>query len=337
MKKMLLSLSILCALPLFFACQSTKVDLSAYSPVAIMTVYSNSSVPWYESHSASNADKSQMTNDGLLMNTVNRVLGKANPETDTAQARIDEASALISARLCECGITVIDPSTLKNCAAYKNTGKKVLDFLGNTLPASGYDVLTMSNKHVNQAMCKESGAKAVLYVNFRFQKAMVKSGARNNAVAARGAMQVVAANADGKKLFNREYTAVSSASTPLVKTSSWDKEAVCNAFPEVIERVVSDFLLDYAPFVNADLPPVTAAPTAIKLPARHAADASTQAQNADGTQDNAEFPQESANASENAVLLEKRSTAKKLLERGMTAEEAAEITGLPVEQIKALE
>ena len=40
--------------------------------------------------------------------------------------------------------------------------------------------------------------------------------------------------------------------------------------------------------------------------------------------------------SEDAVLSEKKATAKKLLERGMTAQEAAEITGLSQEEVEKL-
>ena len=41
-------------------------------------------------------------------------------------------------------------------------------------------------------------------------------------------------------------------------------------------------------------------------------------------------------SADHAVLSEKRATAKKLLERGMSAAEAAEITGLSEEEVSAL-
>lgn len=233
------------------ACKSTGVDLSRYNPVAIMTVYSNPSVPWYEERSNA-VSAAQQSDDGILTGAVNRTLNRNNPETVTAQDRIDSASALLSERLRDCGIDVIDPTTCKDGTAYKNAGKGFRDYLGNTLPAVGYDALTSSNGRLNRAMCEESGAKAVLYATFRFQKVLVKDGVRNKGVAARVVLQVYGADGAGKKLFSREYTAVSSDYAELVKANIWDRAKVCALFPDPVNRTITAFLLDFAPFAYSD-------------------------------------------------------------------------------------
>ena len=344
MKKTLLPLALLCMLPLFYACRSTQLDLSLYTPVAIMTMYSNPGVPWYEERNGSNG--AQQTDEGILTGAVNRMLNKQNPETATAQSRIDGASALFSERLRDAGIAVIDPTTLKNCTAYKNTGKTFFDYLGNTLPAAGYDALTSSNKRLNRAMCAESGAKSVLYVSFRFQKVLVKDGVRNKGVAARVVMQVYGTDDAGKKLINRDYIAVSADYAELVRSSTWDKEKLCALFPAAIARVITNFLLDFAPL---------AAPTQEATSAASTADASRTASTTESDESapvavdadndstastddsNAPAAATATNDSASAVQEEKRATAKKLLQRGMSAEEAADITGLPLEQVQQLE
>ena len=138
MKKILGAL--FCALPLFYACKSLPSDLATYSPVAIMTVYGNPSVPLYDEKT-----DSETVDDGVLSGAVNRLINKKNPEVETAQERIDFASALLSERMRDFGLEVIDPTVLKEGSAYKHAGKTFIDYLGNTVPAAGYDAITSSS------------------------------------------------------------------------------------------------------------------------------------------------------------------------------------------------
>ena len=281
-----------------------------------MTVYSNPSVPWYEEKTDSRA-KTQRSDDGILTGVVNRTINKKNPETEDAQERVDEASELLSRRMRETGLSVIDPTVIKECSSYKNAGKNFFDYLGNTLPAAGYDSLTTSNGRLNRAMCEETNAKAVLYVNFLFQKTYVKDGVHNKGVAARVVMRVFAANSEGKKIFNHEYSAVSSEYTPIVKTSNYDKEELCSFFPQTVNLVIKDFLNDYIPsgaIAQEDITP-------IKLPIK----SETTVQ------------QETAVSDESAVSQEKKSLAKKLLDKGMSAEEVAELTELTIEEVQEMQ
>ncbi|MBR6912602.1 MAG: hypothetical protein IKN34_02175, partial [Treponema sp.] len=87
MKKILTFL--LLAIPFFYSCKSVPKDLRSYSPVAIITVYSNPSVPWYDERTGK-----ESVDDGILSGAVNRLINKENPEVTTVQKRIDEASAI---------------------------------------------------------------------------------------------------------------------------------------------------------------------------------------------------------------------------------------------------
>ena len=304
---------ILCLVPIFFACKSVPADLSAYTPIAIMTVYGNPSVPWYNE-----STNTETVDDGILSGAVNRMINKKNPENTTAQERIDEASALLSERMRDFGLEVIDPTVLKDCPIYKDTGKNFLDYLGNTVPAKGYDAITSSNGKLNRSMCKQSGAASVLYVNFRFQKVIVKDGVRNKGVTARLVMSVFGTDASGKRLVNREYKAVSSDYTELIKSSDWDKDKIMTFYHALENRVITEFLSEFVG-ANNDSKPADYKPTAITLKPKQTEPTLADAQ------------------TEDAVLAEKQATAKKLLDRGMSTQEAAEITGLPVEDVEALQ
>ena len=171
-------------------------------------------------------------------------------------------------------------------------------------------------------MCRESGAKSVLYVNFRFQKVMVKEGVHNKGVAARLVMSVFGTDSSGKKIINKEYKAVSEGYADLIKSSNWDKEKVLSLFPDLEDKVISHFLADYALSGDKDSSSTFKA-TAIKV--NRPIIESKQAEAASDDQ--------KTESLEDALLAEKKATAKKLLERGMSVKEASEITGLSEEEI----
>ena len=276
--------------PFFYACASTPANLRDYSPVAVMTVYSNPSVPWFDEKS-----KTDSVEDGILSGAINRLINKKNPETEkeAVQERIDYAGQLLSARIRDFGMEAITPES-------------------NTVPAAGYEAIASSNGKMNRMICKETGAKSVIYVNFRFQKVMVKDGVRNTGVAPRVAMTVFATDNTGKKIISKEYSAISEDYTNLIKSSEWDKEKVVSQFPALTDKVITQFLSEFSVSESGETNLQGFTPTEIKIksPAK--------------------------NQQEDAVLAEKKATAKKLLERGMTLEEAAEITGLSIEEVESL-
>ena len=318
MKKAIFAL--LGAIPFLYGCASTPQNLKDFSPVAIMTVYSNPSVPWYDEKT-----NSESVEDGILSGAVNRLINKKNPEHEERQERINQASALLSEKMREFGLEVIDPTTNPEVSAYKNAGSGFTDYLGNTVPAQGYEAITSSNGKRNRSLCKESGAKSVLYVNFRFQKVMVKEGVHNKGVAARVVMSVFGTDENGKRIINKEYKAVSEDYADLVKSSNWDKEKVVSLFPDLENKVISHFLADYALSGDKDSSSTFKA-TAIKV--NRPIIESKQAEAASDEQ--------KTESLEDALLAEKKATAKKLLERGMSVKEASEITGLSEEEILGL-
>ena len=302
------------AITLFYGCASTKVDLAERSPVAIMTIYSNPSVPWYDERTGG-----ESVEDGILSGAVNRLVNKANPEYEERQERINQAGEYFSLRLRNAGLEVIDPTTAKDNPAYKNAGKTFVDYVANTLPAEGYEAITGTNRKKNKLVCKETGAKSVLYVKFHFQKVYAKEGVHEKGVAARLVMSVFGTDENGKKIINKEYKAVSEEYAELVNYSNWDRDQVLSFFPELESIVIGQFLSDFVFGGEAQAQDDFAA-TPIKIKPKEKTEAKTEEKPAGDT--------------ESAVLAEKKATAKKLLERGMSKEEVSENTGLSIEQIE---
>ncbi len=239
MKKTLFAL--LGAIPFLYGCASTPQNLKDFSPVAIMTVYSNPSVPWYDEKT-----NSESVEDGILSGAVNRLINRKNPEHEERQERINYASSLLSQKMRDFGLEVIDPTTHKDGSVYKDAGSDFIDYIENTVPAEGYKAITSSNGKMNRTFCKETGAKSVLYVNFRFQKVMVQEGVHNKGVAARIVMSVFGTDSNGSRIINKEYKAVSDGYADLIKSSNWDKEKVLSFYPDLEEQVITQFLTEFA-------------------------------------------------------------------------------------------
>ena len=92
---------------MLYSCKSVPSDLASYNPVAIITVYSNTSVPWYSESSGS-----ETVDDGVLTGMVNRMIDKNNPETAKAQERIDEAAC--QDRLADVDVDLFLKAAFKN-------------------------------------------------------------------------------------------------------------------------------------------------------------------------------------------------------------------------------
>lgn len=233
---------------LFLAgCKSAGIDMRDYTPAAIMTVYANSSVPWYEEPAPSGSTyKVSQEEEGLITGAVNKLFTRKNPENTEKQERVDFAARILSEKLRECGIEVIDPSSYSSSSVYKNAGKNFFDTMNNQLPAEGYDAINSASSILNRRMSEETGAASLFYVKFMFQKEYVKEGLRNVGVAARVTMSVYGADSRSKTILNKEYVCTSTQFTGL-KNSRYDSEALCSFFPETTIAVIEEFAEDCIP------------------------------------------------------------------------------------------
>lgn len=244
MKKSLVNFLPLFIIPFIFSCKSTQVvNLENHCPIAIMTIYSNPGLPWYED-SIDTKYKISKEDNGILTGFINRALDRNNIEIETAQERIDMAANIFIESLRNADLELIDPNNFQDSPAYKNAGKNFMDTLGNTLPAKGFDAIVSSSKKLNKEMAEATQAKSLIYIKFNFKKEKELKGFHEVGVKARVSMKVYAVNSEGKKLLNKEYI-VNSPEIIEFSKNHYDKEKLCNSFRETIQIAVNKFLIDF--------------------------------------------------------------------------------------------
>lgn len=245
MKKSIVMLSAAVAVSgIFFGCKSTKtIDLTDYAPIAIASVYSNSSVPWYEK-SSYDIENETTGNGGLVTSQLNKVLEQNNPEYQTVQSRIDEAADILAHCLEENGIPVVDKELLKESPAYKSGYNKFLQIASTSTSADGYLALDYAGKNRNRAIATTTGARGTIFAEFIFQKEKIQKGFKGSDVRARVTMKVYVANANGDKVLYNTYTGVSVDSIDY-DNGGWDRNTIVSYFPAVIESVCNQFIMEY--------------------------------------------------------------------------------------------
>lgn len=235
-------------------CRTTQATpLNEHLPIAVITVYSNAQVPWDESsNSLTNATNTtvKQTDDGILTGSLNRAIDKENPEVLLAQQRIDDAYAVLLTAFEKNGLPVVAQEKVVDSGSYKAWMKGAMDYMNNTLPASGFNTFQSSSRKLNKTIAKETGSGCEMYIHFRFEKQRVKDGVHDIGVRAVTTMTVYAADKDGKTILSKEYTAPSTDYTDL-HNNVWNRDKVCGYFHDTVESVVSQFMMDYASAAEA--------------------------------------------------------------------------------------
>ncbi len=239
-----------CALTLILlsltACQTTKISMNDYQPVAILTIYSNRSVPWHVNTETSKTSSSydvEQTDDGVLTGLLNRALDQNDPETTLAKERINKAAALFTNSIKDAGIESISRENLQSSNSYVTGVKNFLSYMDSKMAADGYEVVSSSSNKLNKMMAKETGAQIMLYVSFRFEKQKVMDGVHEVGAQARVDLTVYGAGQDGKTLINKTYTALSPEYTAY-KNNKYDREELCSYFDSTIQNAIDQFIMD---------------------------------------------------------------------------------------------
>ena len=296
---------------LLLSCASTRpAPLQEQSPVAFITIYGNPNVPWYEAEQSGSTYSVQQTEEGLLTGLVNKGLDRDNPEYTQTQERIDYAARLLSQKLQDVGIAVIDPVSFADSPAYRRAGRHVIDTAASHIPATGYKAIVNASGKLNRDMARATGARSMFYLRFTFQKAPVMDGLHTEGVAARVVLSAYGVDSEGHLIVNRDYAAVSGESVEFLSGGKWDRDGLCALFPEATEAVIQQFIMDVA-YPSGDERELQKEAVPIRV----------------------QTPQ---SAPETAGRERQQETARRLLAAGFTVEEAAELTGLAPEEIEAL-
>ena len=315
----------ICAACFFgFSCASTSsIDISKEFPMALVTVSSNTTIPWFES--GKNTDEDDDVNeDGLINSMLNKSINAKNPEINSNKERIAMAEDKLITMLVNKGnFVLLDKDTVLNSQVYKSVPNGLLDFMSATCIPEGYKKISPDSRKVSRMIMDKLGAKSLLYITFQFEKEKAHSE-----VYARTTMSVRILNNRGKMVVRRDYIGLSSSSVHMYG-NSYDKDSLVALFPESVEAAVNKFIysLDAIELSEKEISSMEATP--IKMPRPAAAEATED--------ENTEASESEAASTESEPSEEKINMARRMLERGMTAEEVAEITELPLESVQALQ
>ncbi len=224
---------------LLVGCESTKLELNSFSPIAILSVEGNQVVHEIDSNNEIDEDA-----DGILSDALNKALGSKNPEVSSAQNRVDYAEECLRLSLEDiAGIQVVDKETLTACDNYKYAKSNILSFMETGVVATGYEpgMLSLGAKK-SRILMKEIGAAGLISAEFEFDKRI-----KQNKISAVVKMKVRLFDEKGKNVFMREYMSESADKLDVhgIYDNKYDKEAFVEFFKPVTETVIRTFIMEF--------------------------------------------------------------------------------------------
>lgn len=221
-----------------FSCKSIQFDLNVCSPIAVLTVYSNPSLPWYDPQAVSSNAV-----DDSLPGTLLKKANQENPELYTVQDRIDSAYKTIMDALDEAGIETVDAEKISSNDEYQKLSKMFLSSLETDVPASGLKIQDYMSGKKYRSLAQNLGAGGMMFVEFSFYKQKVPSGLHDNYIHARSTMNVYIYDSEGQKIFHKKYTGLSETGT-IDDNGSYDKHELVGLYPETVEYAVECLVQD---------------------------------------------------------------------------------------------
>ncbi|WP_191013419.1 hypothetical protein [Treponema zioleckii] len=325
MKKIIALLSALFFSAIFVTgCASTKLALKDNSPLAIVTIVGNQIVTW------NTGEEDQDAGTNLISSSINKMMDGNNPEILTAVDRLDFIDDSLRRYLPElAGCAVVDKKTVVGSEVYQNTRKSMYNALISTKDATDYkDFTTLGAKNARLFM-NEFNAKSLLIVNANFYKKLAKGNKSSGLVDAYVELRFKLMDSRGREVVSRTYSALGDKSLT-ISGGSYDKKAFVEILNTASENAIKQFCLAYmGDFTIGDTSVESSAPetevkgTPIKI--NRPASSGTDKQNDENV---------SASSADKEKAVE---NAKKLLALDiMTVEQISEVTGLSVEEVKAL-
>ncbi len=318
-----------------FSCATkSAVDISKDFPMAVVSVHSNTTIPWFEEGKTVDEDD-QINEDGLINSMLNKSINAKNPEINSNKDRIEMAEDKVLTMLINKGnFKLIDKDTVLNNKVYKEVPNGLLDFMSATCIPVGYKKLSPDSRKIARMIMDSLGAKSLMYITFQFEKEKSHSQ-----VYARTTMSVRILNDKGKMVVRKDYIALSSNGVRMYG-NSYDKESLVALFPESIEAAVNKFIysVTLGDVAESTLEDEEATPIKLNRP-KTTENSETTEVVTDDTQstEEVESGESAVEKDDSAVDSEKKAMARRMLSRGMSAEEVAEITELSLEEVKALQ
>ena len=242
MKKALFVLMSALSGALFIGCSSTKViNIADLSPVAIVNVAANQTLPYYSDETR---EDEYGDDEGVLTVTVNKFLAKENPEFLTRLDRVDYADEVLAKTLVEiAGCEVVDKDKVIDSDTYKSLGNSPLALLDTRCRAIDYKVFYDINGKKARLLEKEVGAKSLVLLEFKFNKMLMKGSKLSGKLGGRAEMTAKVYDDKGKLIINKDYLSTSFDTIEISKLN-YDRDALVELFPPLIENLINQFVLD---------------------------------------------------------------------------------------------
>ncbi len=243
-KSIFLVLTLLALTACLSGCKSAPIALEEHTPIAVVTVVGNHSLPWKDGDdpNAADPDKNQ---DGTLTTLVNKLIGGNNVEFTSGQDRIDYAYDAFNSLLEEVGgFEVVPKDTVQHSREYTDSRENIFNILEARVKATGTKDFMKAGSMRARSFTKDMGAKSLIFAEFKFQKVNVRGNKWTGQVAAGVTMRVRVLDDHGKELIDREYKATSPDALQ-ISGRKYDKDRLVEMVNETIDLVINRFIMDY--------------------------------------------------------------------------------------------
>lgn len=221
------------ALPAFLSCASSSVSIEECTPVAVVTVVGNTSVPWADDIAESG---------GLISSALNKAIDGANPERLTSQDRVDHLEESLRESLSDiAGVEVAEKEHVLSAPAYKKMRQSIYNSTVSTVSASGYRDFSRLGAKSARLLERELGVGALVLAECVFSKRVCEGTQSSGAVCGVVALSCVVLGPDGREAISGEVSAETEAIP--VSRYSYDKDALVSMFPAAIEAAARKFVV----------------------------------------------------------------------------------------------
>jgi len=225
---------------LMMSCASNNITLPEQSPMAIVSVSSNFSVPYDEEREEDYQDL-----DGIITKGLSTMAGKNNPEVYAAKDRADLGGERFTYLMQEnAGVEFIPKETVIESETYSKILQGLLALSETKIRATDYKSVDEFGAKKARLFMSEIGAKSLVFLDYTFNKVVADGTKLNGKLAAQVTLTVSIYNERGKLVLNDTFKAQSSDTVEIYKLG-YDKDELVALFPDVIDQVINKFIVKY--------------------------------------------------------------------------------------------
>ena len=221
-------------------CASAKIEKETISPLVVITVAGNSSLPWYV---IKDGEEPKATK-GLLQNAINSRVFENDPEIASAWNRLDYAEDALR-RIFEdiTEVQFVEKEAVVSSKKYKAMSEGLLSVMNTTITATDYRDLRNPGKYDLKKLLESVGGKGGVVLEFEFFKKAATGTTISGTVGPYVKMKAKLYDQGGKEIKYKTYTLQGSESLK-VAGRRYDQEALVEMYPEIIDQLLAQFAMD---------------------------------------------------------------------------------------------